>query len=72
MIDNIENYEYLWDDQTGRYVLIQAVLGSQLLDTCVVYDLTSKTGLIIEDDDVAKQVKKRLADKGAPMLSDIP
>lgn len=72
MRDNVENYRHLWEDQAGRYVLIQAVAGGHSHETCVVYDLESKTGLIIEDDDVADQVKKRLADKGVPMLSTIP
>ena len=70
--DDLQSFSYLWEDETGRYVLIQGVSGSQSHDTCVVYDLESKTGLLIEDDELAVEVAKRLAEKGVPMLPDLP
>lgn len=72
METGIQRFSYLWEDQTGRYVLIQSVPGSLSHETCVVYDCESRTGLLIEDDDVAVEVTKRLADKGVPILAAIP
>ena len=72
MIETLEQYAYLWDDRAGRYVLIQAVEGSERVETCVVYDLESKTGLIIEDDSLALQVKVRMEAAGVPILKNIP
>ncbi|MFO0852429.1 MAG: hypothetical protein U0871_28290 [Gemmataceae bacterium] len=72
MNDDLQSLSYLWEDGTGRYVLVQAVSGGQSYDTCVVYDLESKTGLLIENDDLADEVKRRMAEKGVPMLPDLP
>lgn len=68
----LESYRHLLEDDSGRYVLIQILSGSQGVETCVVYDLATKTGLIEEDDDVSRELKYRLAAKGVPMLSTIP
>jgi hypothetical protein len=72
MLDTFENYSFLWEDETGRYVLIQVIPDSDRYETCVVYDMESKTGLIIEDDEIALLVKKRLAQSGVPILDKIP
>ena len=71
MPETLENYSFLWEDETGRYVLIQ-VIPNGGYETCVVYDLESRTGLIIEDDDIALLVKKRLMEKEVPVLDNIP
>ena len=71
-MNNIVDFEYLWEDRSGRYVLIQAYAGSDNHETCVVYDLFTKTGLIIENDDIAVEVTKRMVEKGFPMLFAIP
>jgi hypothetical protein len=70
--EKLESYRYLLEDGSGRYVLIQSDKGSQELETCLVYDLETKTALLEEDDDLYSEVKSRLAEKGVPMLSAIP
>jgi|YelNatPaOPRAMG01_1025707.scaffolds.fasta_scaffold586266_1 hypothetical protein len=70
--EKLESYRHLWADESGRYVLIQSDKDSQDLETCLVYDLETKTALLEEDDDVYREVKSRLAQKGVPMLSAIP
>jgi hypothetical protein len=72
MANQRDEYKHLLSDATGRYVLIQVVPGSKDVETCVVYDTATKTGLVIEDDEEALLVKKQLADRGIPMLDNLP
>jgi len=72
MDEKLESYRYVWADESGRYVLLQSDPGNQDLETCLVYDLVTKTGLLEEDDDVYRELKTRLAQKGVPMLSAVP
>jgi hypothetical protein len=67
--DKVENYRYLWENSSGRYVLIQTDKSrGQEMETCLVYDLETKAALLEEDDDVYREVKTRLAGKGVPVL----
>jgi hypothetical protein len=69
----LEDFEYLFSDQSGRYVLIQSGDDdSRDLSTCVVYDQVACRGLIIEDDELGDQVIKRLHALGRPILPNIP
>lgn len=70
--EKLESYRYLWEDESGRYVLIQSDKDSQELETCLVYDQETKMVLLEEDDDVYREIKRRLAEKGIPMLSALP
>lgn len=72
MANRLDEYEHLLSDATGRYVLIQVVPGSKEVETCLVYDTATKTGLVIEDDEEALLVKKQLADRGVRMLDNLP
>ncbi len=72
MKDNLENYQDLIDDESGRYVLIQTVKGSDEVETCVVYDKQTRTGLIVEDDEIFLQLKTKLREQGIPILDELP
>ena len=72
MKDKLANYSYLWEDEPKRYVIIRTIMGSQDLETCLVYDLQTKTALLEEDDDVYREIKRHLAEKGVPMVTTIP
>ncbi len=65
-------FAYIFEDKSSRYVLVQSEYGSSDLSTCVVYDLNEKMALIIEDDEIAYEVLKRLQDLGARMLQGLP
>lgn len=69
---DLEELRELWEDKTGRYVLIQSERGSTDPTTCVAYDLQTQTGLVIEDDDLADEVMAKMAASGVPMLSEFP
>lgn len=71
--ETIVDYEYLFKDKTGRYVLVQTGDDESMdVSTCVIYDKETGCGLIIEDDELAESVKVRLHSEGAPILSNIP
>ena len=72
MKDKLISYRHLWEDDSGRYVLIQTDQASQDMETCLVYDMETKTALLEEDDDVYREVKKRLAEKGVPVMPKVP
>jgi hypothetical protein len=46
--EKLKDYGDVLEDQSGRYVLIQSVRRSQDYETCMVYDLETKTGLLEE------------------------
>ena len=66
--EKLETYRYVWEDASGRYVLIQSVKGSQTHETCLVYDLETKRALPEKDDDVSRELKRRLAEKSIPIF----
>jgi uncharacterized ParB-like nuclease family protein len=72
MEEKLEDFRELWEDASGRYVLIQVMTGSTDPTTCVVYDMHTRAGLLIEDDDLAIRVKTRMAASGVSMLREMP
>jgi hypothetical protein len=71
--ETIEDYAYLLNDTSGRYVLVQAGPDeSRELCTCLVYDTNTNTALLIEDDELSLEVKTALQKSGVPMLPNVP
>lgn len=65
-------FAHIIENKSHRYALVQSNIGSMDLTTCLVYDLTEKLVLVIEDDEIAYEVLRRLQDSGAPMLQGLP
>ena len=71
--ETIEDYEYLFNDSSGRYVLVQSGPGESLeVSTCLVYDKVMNMVLLIEDDDINFKVMERLHESGVPILPNVP
>lgn len=71
--ETMKDYEYLFADKTGRYVLVQTGEEDSMdVTTCIVYDKETAAGLIIEDDELSESVKVRLLSEGSPILPNIP
>jgi hypothetical protein len=70
--ETADRYRELLQDASKRYVLVQSDPNSKDLETCLVYDLETKTALLEEDDDVYRELKTRLAQNGVPILLSIP
>ncbi len=63
---SLNEYAYLWTGQAREWVLYETGHG-----TLPIHRAT-RTGLIIEDDAVAREVKKRMVDAGVPIVYELP
>lgn len=71
--ETIEDYAYLLNDASGRYVLVQSGPDeSQELSTCLVYDRNTDSALLIEDDVLSLRIMTLLRNSGVPILPNLP
>ena len=70
--EKLEVYRDLWNDRSGRFVLVQSIDGSLDYATCLIYDMETKTGLLEEDDELYLELQRRLSMNGVPMLAKTP
>lgn len=63
---NLDDYVHLWTDEAGEWVLLGTSEGE------FPVHWPTHMGLIIEDDDVAQEVKKRMSDAGVPIVQELP
>lgn len=65
----ISKYEEYWINANGTYVLV-SLAGT--VETAVVFDKETKSAIIIEDNNIAIEVAKRMYEAGVPLLTRIP
>jgi hypothetical protein len=68
MMDNIENYRHLWSKESDSWALYQLNPGTSEEPQYVVIDRYNKSVLVIENDSIAAEVKKRMRDSGVPVV----
>lgn len=61
----------LWTHPTGDYVLLDHS-GTGDPTKAIVYDVRTPAMMIIEDEDLAAEVKRRMAAAGVPIVNEVP
>lgn len=69
MSERIEDFSYLWDGESNRYALLRTQSDSTDIDDLLVFDKVSKTVLLVEDQEVAREICRRLREKGIPIIT---
>jgi hypothetical protein len=70
-MDEVEEFSFLWTDQASDHVLLTVRPGAGPENT-LIYRVSSGTVMLIEDDHVAREVKRRMFDAGVPVVDDPP
>ena len=68
MTDSVTNYEHLWGHSNGPWALLQLNPGRQEAPNYVVVNLSDRSALLIEDNEVAQEVKKRMLAAGVRVV----
>jgi hypothetical protein len=70
MVYNLSDWEYLWERHRGEYVLLQTREGAKdSLEGCLIFSLSDRSKLIIEDDSLAMEIMQRMQSNGVPILT---
>ena len=72
MKDRYQEFAAMWGKDAGRYVLIRTDPSSEGVSSCDIFDKTDRTGMIIEDDDLAAEVMRRMVAAGVPIVDHVP
>lgn len=67
---NVDRYCRVWDGTETGWVLLRADEPPELSD--VIYNTETRMMLVIEDDDLASQVRARMLAQGARVIEEIP
>lgn len=67
-MDSVTNYEHLWANSNGPWALLQLNPGRQGTPSFIVINRADRSVLVIEDDEVAQEVKKRMLTAGVPVV----
>lgn len=70
--DSLAEHAFLWKANPDRYVLVKLPGGAGGLLDHVVYDRVDKGAILIEDDDVCRQVIQKMLDAGVKVHDRIP
>lgn len=70
--NELESLAALWGSEMKNHVLLRVRRGTSELDGCLIYDRVSKTALVIEDEELASEVARRMAHAGVPIVDKIP
>ncbi|GAA1568737.1 hypothetical protein GCM10009827_108090 [Dactylosporangium maewongense] len=62
----IDAYRALWESHDDRYVLLRVPSGH------AIFDVQARGTVIIEDDDLYREVKQRMLDNGAAVVDRPP
>jgi len=68
----LASYRHLWTDNRDEYVLIEYVSQITKAINYGIYHLTTKTGLVLEDDSVSDQVIEEMRKAGVRITKQIP
>lgn len=64
----IDHFRYLWDGSDDRWVLLKSTRSA----IPVIFNTADRTALIVEDDDVYRQVVSKMIAAGKEVLDQIP
>jgi hypothetical protein len=72
MKDRLQEFAAMWGEDAGRYGLVRTDPSSEGVSSCDIFDKADRTGMIIEDDDLAAKVMRRMVAAGVPILDRAP
>ncbi len=72
MTIGIEQFHDLWGQDRDNYVLVRSGEGTKDLADCVIFNTKSAAAEVIEDDDLAIEVIRRMVAAGVPVLDRMP
>jgi len=72
MTDGIEQFAELWGHERGKYALVGTIKDPSDLGNCIIFNTVTRMAKVIEDDNLAIEVMRRMAQAGVPILDDIP
>lgn len=73
MITNgIDSFSPLWGSEAKKYVLVRLRPGSTELNDCLIFNRETKSAKLIEDAELALEVRRRMVDAGVEIVSKMP
>ncbi len=72
MTGQVEQFADLWGPQHEKYAIVQTVRNATDLRSCVIFNTVARTAELIEDDDLAIEVMRRMVAAGVPIMDRIP
>ena len=70
-MDDVEEFSFLWKDEAVDHVLLTVRPGAGAENT-LIYRVSSGSVMLIEDDHIAGEVKRRMFNVGVPIVDDPP
>jgi hypothetical protein len=71
--EDIAEFGHLWSDQAKDQFLLVALSGDRMSpEQCLIYTKATKTVKRISDDQLAAEVKRRMAGVGVPITLSLP
>lgn len=72
MNERLQELAALWGEDAPRYVLFRTDPSSEGVTSCLIMDKVDGLGMIIEDDDLAAEVMRRMVAAGVPIVDRVP
>jgi hypothetical protein len=66
----LDDFRYLWEAPTTRYLLLR--VPGRPINEAMVFDPETRTMMLIEDDDLYRQVTERMLEAGFSVVDDPP
>ena len=67
-----DEFAPFWGSDARKYVLVSVQPTSTDLRHCVIVDREGRSAVIIEDDELALEVMRRMVEAGVPILDKLP
>jgi hypothetical protein len=68
----IDKFSPLWGVDAKKYVLLRLHRNSSELKDCLIFNKETKSAKIIEDAELALEVRRRMVEAGVEMVSELP
>jgi len=69
---NIDRFRRLWTSDVAKYVLVSQCASSDDFSKCTIFNKETKMAVIIEENDVNLEVKKKMKEAGVPVVDRLP
>ncbi len=70
--DKLARFENLWTVDAAKYALVRVGGEAGDLSRFIIFNVETRTAMVIEDNDLSQLVKRRMKDAGVPLLNRLP
>lgn len=70
--ERLSLFRNLWTTEASKYALVRVGGGAEDLSRCIILNTQTRMALVIEDEEVCREVKRRMKGAGVPILNQLP